>query len=209
MVQKIAESAHEDPPLWIRKVTHNGATLRHQWNRGHAREAIERGRWDYVVLQAHSLDPFDRPEQAKEYAASFVKVIRANGAKPLLFMPWPREQGDVLYRRVGGKRFENPKDMLAKTKDYYAKLGSELEVKVVPVGQAWFAALQNSPKPNLYMADGTHPTQVGTFLSACLFYRALTGHTPDAAEYRPWPMRRKLAKRLRDIAAQTPLALSP
>ncbi len=208
MVQKIAESAPEGPQLWVKKVTHNGATLRHQWNRGFAREAIERGNWDAVILQAHSLDPFDRPEQARDYAERFVRLIRSHGAKPLLFMPWPRRSGDALYRRIGAKRFDGPSDMLDKTRQYYTALGQELEVPVVPVGEAWFNALQQTRKPNLYMKDGTHPTQVGTFLSASLFYRALTSSELSDTNYRPWPMRKALARRLRQVATATPTRLS-
>lgn len=208
MVQKIAESAPEGPQLWVRKVTHNGATLRHQWNRGFARDAIKRGTWDVVVLQAHSLDPFDRPEQAKDYMARFVKLIRDAGAQPLLFMPWPRETGDPLYRLNGGDRFKGPDDMLHEIRRYYSDVARELRVRVVPVGEAWFATLTEAPKTNLYMDDHTHPTQVGTFLSACVFYRALTDDNVQQTDYRPWPMRKKLASRLRRVAETTPLSLS-
>lgn len=205
MVGRIAESAQNGPRMWIRKVTHNGATLRHQWNRGFARDAIERGGWDVVVLQAHSLDPFDRPDQAREYATRFVELIRKQGAKPLLFMPWARRAGDSIYQPSGGSRFSGPDDMLAKTRSFYSELGGALKVDVVPVGDAWSRALAQDRKPALFMKDGTHPTQVGTFLNACLFYRALTGTNLDSTSYRPWPMRKKLAAALREVAEQTPL----
>ena len=51
----------------------------------------------------------------------------------------------------------------------YSKLAKEKGAEIVPVGTAWQIARKVRPDASLYIADGSHPSPLGTFLSACIW----------------------------------------
>jgi hypothetical protein len=56
-------------------------------------------------------------------------------------------------------------------------------VPVAPVGYAWSAAYAQDPNLDLWQADGSHPTELGTYLAACVFYAAIFGRSPEGSSY--------------------------
>src|SRR4030095_9697744 len=68
-----------------------GASLRTHWNKGEARTAIERENFDYVVLQEQSTLPVKNAARMRENVLLFDEVIRAAGAKTVLYMTWARK----------------------------------------------------------------------------------------------------------------------
>src|SRR5947209_20621111 len=68
-----------------------GASLRTHWNKGEARAAIERGRFDYVVLQEQSTLPIKNAARMHENVRLFDPVIRAAGSKTAMYMTWARQ----------------------------------------------------------------------------------------------------------------------
>lgn len=82
-------------------VGRGGASLEQQWKEGEALRQIQTGKWDYVVLQEQSMLGDEIIENGKsfvrspdlffEYARKFVEQIQQNGAKPVFYMTWARE----------------------------------------------------------------------------------------------------------------------
>jgi hypothetical protein len=64
-----------------RLISMGGASLRMHWNKGEAPREIERGRYDYVVLQEQSTLPVKNAERMKENVRLFDEAIRGAGAK--------------------------------------------------------------------------------------------------------------------------------
>jgi hypothetical protein len=50
---------------------------------------------------------------------------------------------------------------------------------VVPAGEAWARARALRPEIELYDPDGTHPSDLGTYLTACVFIATITGGLPE------------------------------
>jgi hypothetical protein len=49
---------------------------------------------------------------------------------------------------------------------------------VAPVGVAWQLGVTRDSSLALWQPDGSHPTQAGTYLAACVFYAALFRASP-------------------------------
>ena len=49
----------------------------------------------------------------------------------------------------------------------------------MPVGTVWASVKRDA----LWSKDGSHPSKVGTYLAACVFYAALFGESPEGAEF--------------------------
>src|SRR5947209_3287140 len=63
-----------------RLISAGGASLRRHWNAGTAREAIETGKFDTVVLQEQSTLPLKSPARMHESVRLFNEVIQKAGA---------------------------------------------------------------------------------------------------------------------------------
>src|SRR5436305_7880163 len=68
-----------------------GASLRTHWNKGEAATAIERGKFDYVVLQEQSTLPTKNAARMRENVLLFDEAIKAAGSKTVLYMTWARK----------------------------------------------------------------------------------------------------------------------
>src|SRR3954467_15336063 len=72
-------------------ISAGGASLRMHWNKGEALKAIQRDRYDYVVLQEQSTLPIKNPTRMHENVRLFEKAIKDAGAKTVLYMTWARQ----------------------------------------------------------------------------------------------------------------------
>ncbi len=67
----------------------------------------------------------------------------------------------------------------------YAHAAQDVGGLLVPVGEAWRAAWRRDESLGLYGADGFHPSPIGTYLAALVFFERLTGRPavglPDPA----------------------------
>lgn len=126
--------------------------------------------WDVVVLQGHSLGPISEAtaEPFRVAARDFSAMIRARGARPVLFMTWA---------------YEGKPEMTDALDHAYSSLGQELGAQVVPVGLAFARVTEERPDIGLRITDGKHPTLAGTYLAACTFYAALFGQSPQGLSY--------------------------
>ena len=65
----------------------------------------------------------------------------------------------------------------------YLGIAQELGVPVAPVGYAWLIAIGQNPQLDLWQEDGSHPTEQGTYLAACVFYAAIFRQSPAGLAY--------------------------
>ena len=61
----------------------------------------------------------------------------------------------------------------------YDTIAKEVGCQVAPVGEAWRTALKHDSGLELWQADGSHPTALGTYLAACTFYATLYQQSPE------------------------------
>lgn len=135
-----------------------GASLRMHWNKGVAQQSIESGSFDYVVLQEQSTLPVKNAARMHENIRLFDAVIKGAGAKTVLYMTWAREREPQNQQLIS---------------EAYRSIGNELKALVVPVGSVWRQVIEASPSIGLFDKDGSHPSFVGSYLAACVFYSVL------------------------------------
>lgn len=143
-------------------------------------------KWDYIVLQEQSQIPTFQvappyTQYAQGFAASMQAVIalaraaRAVGARTALFMTWAHEAGDEVNALLS-PTFEKMAHNLHSGYVRYleAILDDGGDALLVPVGAAWRQVHDSNPslfrRLNRHDQAGSHPTIVGEYLTASVFY---------------------------------------
>lgn len=173
LVEGLAASATPPLRLKTRAVTQPGVRLQQHWDRGDALAALRQGHWDYVVLQEQSTlgllliegrHEVNDPELAfHPYARRFAEEARKVGAQPLFLLTWARR--------------DTPESQ-ARLTQAYMSVARELGAPIIPAGLAWARARQEDPSAVLYHEDGSHPSPLGSYLTASTLYTTLTGRSP-------------------------------
>lgn len=128
------------------------------------------GPWDLVVLQGQSQEPINEKgaDGFKDAARRLDEKIRNAGSRSAFFMTWA---------------YKNAPEMTKPLSDAYTRLGNELSALVVPVGLAFDLARDRDPNMELYAKDKRHPSLLGTYLAANVFFATLYGKSPVGASY--------------------------
>jgi hypothetical protein len=156
----------EDRKFVFEAVIRGGFTLENHWHSGDAIQAIRRGSWDVVVLQAQSLEPVERTASYFKFVRSFNSEIRQVGARTVLHLNWAR------------KDLGNPLGLQPRWTQPTREIAHEIGAGVVPVGLAWTKSLSSFPELILYSPDGNHATLAGSYLTACTYFAALYKKSP-------------------------------
>lgn len=135
---------------------------------------IADGPWDYVVIQGHSLGTIGNLKSFLNNGVILVDWIEDADAEPLLYETWARAPGHPLYDNdplAGG----DPDGMQTIIRDGYDMLSSLSGAAVVPAGSTWQSVWTDNPEIELWGPDDYHPSFVGTYLNACVFFASMTG----------------------------------
>ncbi len=158
--------------------------------------AAEGVSWDWVVLQDQSQIPGFPATQA-DYRASLAAApaldayAEARGAQTLFFLTWGYRAGDETNPELFPD-FETMQERLKEGYAAYRDAASEgsQPAWIAPVGPAYALAWErevaagadplatDSRFYRLYDEDGRHPSTLGTYLAACVFYATMTGSSP-------------------------------
>jgi hypothetical protein len=141
---------------------------------------INSSKWKYVVLQDQSEIPaIENSRSASMYPAArtLVSKIEGAGAIPIFFITWAHRDGLPNY---GLQDYQN---MQFQIDIGYMRIAQELSAPMAPVGYAWLLAQGQNSKLNLWQPDGSHPTEQGTYLAACVFYAVIFRQTPKGLTY--------------------------
>jgi hypothetical protein len=162
---------------------------------------LKEQKWNFVVLQEQSQIPSQAA--ARTYtmypaARQLTGQITASGARPVFFLTWAHANG---WPEAGLPNYDAMQAQLAVG---YLSIAQELRAPVAPVGTAWSATLTLAPHLQLWQADGSHPTSMGTYLAACVFYATLFRQSPAGLTYRA-DLSSSAAATLQQIAAETTL----
>ena len=156
----------------IRQSTSGGTNLGQHW-RGekglNTVNKIKEGKYDIVILQDHSMQAINHPDSLLYYGQRLADLAKESGAKPFIYMTWAREWDPYMQEEITRK---------------YTELAQKVNGQLVPVGLAWKRAHELRPDLVLYDEDGSHPSPLGTYLTACMFYSALTGDSPLGLPHR-------------------------
>ena len=161
-----------DIELLTRQSTNGGSNLGQHW-RGErnikSKSLIEKGGFDGVVLQDHSMRTIQFQDSLRIFGALFNELIVNKGAKTFLYMTWAREWDPFMIDQIA---------------EQYTQLATQINAQLVPVGLAWQKSRMLRPNLQLFDPDGSHPSPTGTYLSACVFFGAITGESPIGLPHR-------------------------
>lgn len=164
----------KDPQVKPDFVIKNGCTLARHLDDASMGPKIENGKWTYVVLQEQSQLPSLGGEAEASFHESvkkFATLIRASGAKPVLFMTWGRRDGDKANAHLNPDYETMQKRLTAA----YAKAAKDNDCLLVPAGEVWAAVRKADPELGkaLYSKDGSHPAAKGAYLISSVFLKVL------------------------------------
>lgn len=161
-----AMAAARDIPLMAYQSTAGGSNLGQHW-RGEknlrSREIIQEKIFDVIIIQDHSMRSIEAPDSLMYFGKKMTDLIKSRNAAPYLYMTWSRIWDPYMQAPI---------------QEAYEALGEATGAEVVPVGLAWQKARQLRPDLPLYDPDGSHPSPLGTYLTACVFFSTLTGESP-------------------------------
>lgn len=205
MVKKLAASGGYN--IIVDRVSHSGYSLKQFANPKNkygkiVREKIENSKWDYVVLQEQSQIPAydDLREGMYKSARTLDYIIKRNGSKTIFFMTWGYKNGDALNSNTEAcQTFEGMQEQL---EIGYTQVANELNDKISPVGIAWLNTETKDKTIDLWKSDNKHPSTLGTYLSACVFYSTLLKKSPSGLKYTAG-INRTQANLLQDTAYST------
>jgi hypothetical protein len=152
---------------------------------------------DWVFLQEQSQIP-GFPEgqsdlvQSQGAAVSLDTSAAAIGAQTMFVMTWGRRDGDSQNPELYPD-FLTMQAALAEGYASYVNLASAdgSTAWLAPAGLAWQRVYQDQldagadpltvggPFHALYIDDGSHPSERGTYLTACVIYSSVTGLSPE------------------------------
>ncbi|MFN7985545.1 MAG: hypothetical protein U0Q11_27200 [Vicinamibacterales bacterium] len=147
-----------------RLISAGGASLRRHWNAGTVQASLATEPFDVVVLQEQSTLPVKNANRMHENIRLLDAAIRSAGARTVLYMTWARKNEPHNQRAIA---------------DAYASIGHEIGAVVAPVGLAWERFTARHDTPALHDRDLSHPTVAGSYLAACVLYKALFGRKPS------------------------------
>lgn len=132
-------------------------------------QAIESGQWKVVVLQQDLERTWQIAKTFCAYVGKFHKVATTAGAETVFFLPWDDPA--------------TPSPTLQEIADVSTTCGTELGVKVAPVGLAVERAIRERPTLSLFLSNG-HANLRGVYLTVCVLYTTLFEQNPVGVAYR-------------------------
>ena len=135
--------------------------------------ALQKEKWDYVVLQEMSHGPITAPKSFFSSVEQLCRQIRANGAVPILFATWAYQRGGAKLTDKGWDYDE----MAQKLSEAYHKAALENNALIADVGNRFY---ELSHAQNLYAADGVHPNEAGSHIAAETIAAVIQQHEKEA-----------------------------
>lgn len=157
----------------VKRAAIGGWSLEKHMTQPETLERLHSRKWDVVVIQDHSLNPASSEENRRKVMDPGVKFFadaaREMGAVPLLYQTWGRRDG---WDEEQGQDFY---EMNERVRNGYRNAADAAGVEIVPVGDAWEQEFRAGRGENLYVEDGSHPSDEGDKVSAREFYRVIFG----------------------------------
>lgn len=160
--------------------TIGGCTMERHLEQADCRDLIERGGYDFVVLQDQSLHPalIGTPDDQgiAGHMEAIVAHIRTHNPKvsPYIEMTWGRRDG-YTERKFDYDFLRSYASMQERIRVNTLAEAEAVGAGCIPVGVAWSRVRTERPDIELYAADGSHPSYAGSYLAAAVICTTLTG----------------------------------
>lgn len=164
--------------------TPGGYTLQGHSTNGVSQQKIKAGGpWDFVVLQEQSQLPSFPPTQVASSVYPFARALVDSVAafhpcaEVVFYQTWGRKYGDAGNCAVWPPvcTYAGMDSLLALR---YRTMADSNRAWISPVGAVWRHLRRTQPNLELYDADGSHPSLLGSYAAAACFYTTLFGKSP-------------------------------
>lgn len=186
--------------------TNLGKSLDFHWNEGEgltetgvssARKLMRDNAYTHIILQEQTAKPLTNFAGFRESVIQWVNYIRTNTANPNAVIILPV---NWAYGNSGNFAAEN-----AQFKRNYLDLAQELGLVLAPVGVAYdlAAAAEGTAimaQGGRWFKDDRHPTQMTTYLGACIEYATIFGEDPLTITWAPTTVTAQEAAAMRQYA---------
>ena len=164
--------------LDIYQSTAGGATLKDHWEskRGlESRRVLNKHTFSTIILQDHSTSPLIKTDESKEYFNRFIKLVNKKKSEVILFGTWIYPASPLI-----GKSFTGADPI----QHVLMPIVDQTNSRMAPVGTVFRLFQEKHPEISVFTSDNKHPSAVGTYLAACVFFKMLTGESPLGLERR-------------------------
>ena len=206
--------------LMVEKVVKGGRRLSGHLADKPLYKALEKGNWDFVVVQEQSSDPAlstaDVAEKVYPNALRLDSLIKATNPKAevVYYMTWGHKYGyreDMPdYPMIN--TYEGMQERLITT---YLEMAYKTGGVCAPVGMAWRTVRAERPNLTLYKDDSYHPSRLGSYLAANVIFTTIflkhyqtgyhAGLSPEVAEYIQQVAQNTVFDNLRLLNIKSPL----
>lgn len=136
------------------------------------------GCYDYVILQEQSFRAIGEPASFYDAVRDLAGRIRAIGAEPVLYATWGYKEGYSVLQENN----LTSEQMTWKMAAAYTAIGEELDIPVAYVGLAFREMYTTRPLADVYAADKSHPSTLGSYLAAVTIFSTIFEQDPTAME---------------------------
>lgn len=143
-------------------------------------ELTQKNHYDVLFLQEHSNLPITGFDDFYTGAVGLCDLIKAT--RVILYTPWGYKDGSPKLDLLN----LTSEEMTAKIYDAYESVGKKIGAQLSAVGLAFSAMKKISPKTELYNADMTHPSLIGSSIAAICHYKTLFGAIPQKRDTLPF-----------------------
>ena len=164
--------------LDIYQSTAGGATLKDHWEskRGlESRRVLNKHTFSTIILQDHSTSPLIKTDESKEYFNRFIKLVNKKKSEVILYGTWIYPATPLIGKSFTGA---DPIQHVLMT------IVDQTNSRMAPVGTVFRLFQEEHPEISVFTSDNKHPSAVGTYLAACVFFKMLTGESPLGLERR-------------------------
>ncbi len=121
--------------------------------------ALQNEQWDYVVLQEMSNGPITAPRSFFRSVEQLSRLIRRNGAEPVLYATWAYQRGN---ERLSDLELGYD-EMYQLMHEACHKAARKCGILIADVGRKFYELADTQ---ELYDEDGIHPNELGSQIAA-------------------------------------------
>ena len=174
--------------------------LKREGEKTETEKKIQEKKWDIIIMQTGTVAVLI-PESRKHKTDPAIKKIKAlnnnANARYILFNTWtgkvayPKQYcysgfmlGDSFNRdeKYCSPEVINKSQHLTLINESYAALAKENSLELSKHGDIYYKVSGNNPEIKL-LEDDIHPSKLGAFLSACIFYEMITNKDATDLKY--------------------------
>ena len=208
---------HEGHYLDCTLYFHGGYSMKKHLADHISRETVEVGNFEYAFLQDQSLNSLRIGTSADQnVVGEMEKMVNrvkefSPKAKCIVEMTWGRRNGNDTtkskalqdIKTAHPEYFESYEAMQRVITTNTTAMAQKLGMELSPVGIAWEIVRRERPDIELYVKDGSHPSDAGSYLAAAVGYLTLFKE-PFKADT-PIRLKPEVAKYLRSVAERVVL----